>query len=148
MSGGFLARFTSLFSYRCYERRILLDFAALRNGLVALGVLALYAWQVPILGVAAAIALAPCNGVFIALVSADWVEHYGRLLVLGYSYQPNVSARCELEGGNMPTDREAEAAWRATLYTRIAVGDDPGPGHYPYPIPTFWGRVRALCGGS
>ena len=143
----FLARFTSLFSYRVFERRVLLDLAALRAGGSALigatAFVAVEGWPVW----AALLFVASC-GVVWALVCADWIEHYGRLLIFGYSYNPNVSARCELEGGTMPTNREAEPEWRRTLYTRLMVGDDPGPGHYPYPIPTFTGRLRAIMTGE
>lgn len=144
---GLVARFLSLASHRCYERRVLLDLAGLRNGLVGLGTVALFLWQVEALGAAAAVVAVPCNAVLIALVSADFLEHYGRGLILGYTYNPNVSAIGELEGSMCPTDAEAESAWRATMFTRLAPGDDPGSGHYPYPAATLCGRLRALGGG-
>ena len=140
---AFFSRFVALGSYRCYERRVLLDLAAFRNGLVALGSLGMLDWQAPIVGAGAAILLAPCNGVLLALVSADFVERAGRILALGYADNVNVSARCELEGANTPTKREHEAEWRHWMFKPLWP-DDPGPGHYLYPIPTFWGRVRAL----
>lgn len=143
-----MSRLVSLFSFRCYERRVLLDLAALRAGLTALLSALLLDWQAPLLGAAVAVALVPCNAALVALVSADWIEHYGRLLIFGYAYNPNVSAIGELEGSMCPTDRSAEAAWRATLYTRLAPGDDPSSGHYDYPIPTLWGRVRAIWSGA
>lgn len=138
-----MSRLRSLFSYRCFERRVLLDFAALRAGLTA-GIAALMLdWQADMLGGMVAVALLPCNAVLVALISADWIEHYGRLLVLGYAYNPHVSARCELEGANTPTRREDEAEWRRRMFVPLWP-DDPGPGHYPFPIPTVWGRVRAI----
>ena len=143
-----MSRLRDLFSYRCFERRVLLNFAAMRNGVVALGSALLLDWQAEQVGGFLGVLLMPCNAVLLALILADWVEHYGRLLVLGYAYNPNVSARCELEGGNMPAARDAERAWRTTMFTRIAVGDDPGPGHYPYPIDTFTGRLRAIFEGA
>ena len=144
-----MKRLRSLFSYRCFERRVLLNLAALRNGLVALGSLGMLDWQAPILGPLVATALVPCNAVLVALVSAAFVERAGRLLARGYVDNLNVSPRGELEGWNGPTNRRYETEWRRRMFTPVWP-DDPGSdvtgevGHYPFPIPTFWGRVRAL----
>ena len=138
-----MGRLRSLFSYRCFERRILLDLAALRNGLASLGSLALFVWQYGALGPGAAVLLVPCNAGLIALVSADFVERAFRILAFGYADNVNVSARCELEGANTPTKREHEAEWRRRIFQPVWP-DDPGPGHYPFPIPTLSGRLRAI----
>lgn len=135
---AFLARFVSLGSYRCFERRVLLDLAALRAGGGALVALVGYEWQAPLLG-GVAILLAPCNAVLWALICADFLERALRMLAFGYVDNVNVSPRCELEGGNMPTEREHEAEWRKWLL--VAVWPDE---KYQPPIPTLAGRVRAL----
>ena len=141
-----MRRIKALFSFRCYERRVLLNLAALRNTLVVNGALAMLAGHgVTIPGWA--YLLGPCYGVLAALISADWIEHYARLLILGYATNIRVSARGELEGWNGPTHEEQEAEWRRLLRWPI-FPDDPGPGVYPAPIPTFWGRVRAIWEGE
>lgn len=122
---------------------MLLNLAALRNGLVALGSLALLDWQASVLDPLMATALVPCNAALIALVSADVLERALRTMALGYADNVNVSPRGELEGWNGPTRREHENGWRLRMFLPV-FPDDPGPGHYPFPIPTFWGRVRAL----
>ena len=138
MSTGFFARVSGLFTHKERERRVLLNFAALRNTLVVLFVLAMVSvrteqgwpgWLV--------LFLAPCDGCLAALVSADWVEHYGFKLAVGYAYNPNVKAIGELELAMTPiTDDPAVLTeWRRTMFTRASLGDDPRSGHYPYPLP-------------
>jgi hypothetical protein len=142
-------RLSSLFSYQCFERRVLLNLAALRAGLTAMLSALLLDWQASILGAALAVVLVPCNAALPAAISADWIERAFRMLAFGEVDNVNISARCELEGANTPTHREHEAEWRRRL--RIPVWpDDPGslvtnePGLYPPPIEGFWNRVRAL----
>ena len=134
-------------SYRCYERRVLLDLAALRNG--AAGILAAWlmlvrqdqgwpAWAI--------VVCVPCDALFVAWVSADFVERQFRLLAFGRRDHPWISARLELEGAMTPEDRRHEPTWRNRMY-RPQWPDDPGSGRYDV-IPTFWGRVRALFTGA
>lgn len=140
-----MGRFTSLFSYRVFERRVLLDLAALRAGGGAILGATAYTAVVDHWPWWATIPFVASCGVFWALISADWIERALRVLAFGYQDNVNVSPRCELEGANTPTRREHEAEWRRRMFTPVWP-DDPGPGHYPYPIPTFSGRLRALVG--
>lgn len=127
-----LTRFTSLGTYKPWERRVLLDLVCLRSVAVVGGALALLqAHGVPIPWWA--YLLGPCYGALAALISADWLEHSLKRWVLGYTYNPNVMARGELEGSNTIMVAEQEALWRAKMYTHLAIGDDPGGGHYEYP---------------
>ena len=143
----FAGRLRSLCSYRCFERRVLLDLAALRAGLTACGAALLLDWQASILGAAPAVILVPCNATFVALISADFLERVFRMLALGYVDNVNVSPRGELEGWNGPTDRADEVEWRRRMFIPVWP-DDPGPGHYPYPIETLTGRLRAIMTGA
>jgi hypothetical protein len=141
-----MSRLRSLFSFKCFERRVLLDLAALRaggGGIVGATVaLALPDWPAPAL-----VVMVACCAVLWALLSADFLERALRLLAFGEVDNVNISARCELEGANTPTHRDHEAEWRRRL--RIPVWpDDPGPGLYPAPIPTLRGRLRALVKGE
>lgn len=144
---GVVSRIVSLFSYRCYERRVLLNLAALRAGLCGLVPAWLFHVQQDAFPLSVAIALIPCNAALVALIAADWLERYGRLLIFGYASNIRVSPRGELEGWNGPTHREQEATWRALLDVPI-FPDDPGSGRYPPPIVGFWNRVRAIFTGE
>ena len=129
---GFLERWSSLGSYQPWERRRLLDFACLRVMLTVDGALGMLAWQgatIPWW----AYGLGPCYGILAALISADWIEHGLKRLIFGYTYNPNVMARGELEGSNTIMVAEQESAWREKMFTHLAIGDDPGRGHYDYP---------------
>ncbi len=139
-----LERLTSLASYKPWERRRLLDLAALRNALVSLGALGLawvrvqQGWPTGLI-----LALVPCDACLIALVSADWVEHTLKRLIFDYDYNPNVFARGELECANTVMVAEQESEWRARMWTHLAIGDDPGSRHYDFPRP-WRQRWRAL----
>lgn len=143
----FVGRLLSLCSYRCFERRVLLDLAALRAGLTALCGALLFDWQAAALGGLVAVILVPCNAVGVALGSADFLERAMRMLAFGYADNLNVSPRGELEGWNGPTDRAHEAEWRRRMFQPVWP-DDPGPGLYPEPIPTLRGRLRAVVTGA
>ena len=66
-----------------------------------------------------------------SLISADFVEHGIRRLVLGYSYNPNVSAQGELEGWTGPTDSQHYLVWRELQFTPLRPWDgDPGSGRF------------------
>lgn len=146
-AGWLYRRLRSLFSYKCFERRILLDLAGLRNGAGALSALALFIWQYETVGALAAVILVPCNGVLWALISADFIERALRMLAFGEVDNVNISARCELEGANVPTHREQEPEWRQRL-RRAVWPDDPASGEYDPPIPTMRGRLRAIVTGA
>ncbi len=135
-----LERFTSLASYKPWERRRLLDLAVLRNTLVSLFALGM-AWVRVQQGVWPPwliLTLVPCDACLMALISADWIEHALKMLIFGYTDNPNVFARGELEGANTIMVAEQEEEWRARMWTWIAIGDDPGSRHYAFPRP--WRR--------
>ena len=127
-------RFSSLGTYKTRERRRLLDFACLRNALVAWVVLGLAAlrlafdwpwWSI--------VTLAPCDGVLAALVSADWIEHALKRRVLGTDYNPNIMAMGELEGSMTPMAEEYVARWEQVKHTPVAFWHgDPGGGEYEH----------------
>ena len=130
-----IERFTSLGSYKPWERRRLLDLACLRNTLVALLVLWLASvrvtqgWPVWLITM-----LAPCDACLMALVSADFVEHFFKRLLLGYSYNPNVMAMGELEGSMTPMSAEYAERWEREKFTPVAFWHgDPGSGRYERP---------------
>jgi len=129
-----LERFTSLGTHKTWERRRLLDFACLRNALVAWFVLGLAALRLavgwPWWGV---MALAPCDGILMALVSADWIEHWLKRRVFGYDYNPNVMAMGELEGSMTPMAEEYVARWEQVKFRPVAFWHgDPGGGEYEH----------------
>lgn len=101
-------------TYRPYERRVLCWLAVLRGTVTAAGTMAL--WHVqgtqdwPL---AVRVLLVPCNAALISLLSADFVEHLVRRLLLGYAYNPFVSAIGEWEGYMGPTRRVDAAQWNA-----------------------------------
>ena len=85
-----------------------------------------------------ALALVPADACLAGLVSADWIEHYLKKKIFGYNYNPNVMARGEFEGSNTIMDPIHEAVWREKMFSQLAIGDDPGGGHYDYPLPWRW----------
>lgn len=143
-----MERFTSLGTYQPWERRRLLDLAVLRCALVALAILGLaivragQGWPSWLI-----VTLAPADACLVALVSADCIEHALKVLIFGYSYNPNVMARGEFEGSMTIMDAAHESVWRATMFRRLAIGDDPASGHYPLPLP-WRARWRHLFGGD
>ena len=106
----FKSRFTSISIQRWYphERKILLALAIMRAVLSVSPCWVFTNWKIAsILSI-----LAP----LCALFSADFIENRLRKWLLGYSYNPNVSAIGEWEGYNGPTRQEDEAQWRAELW--------------------------------
>lgn len=102
------------------ERQILLQLAVLRAQVTATGALLLFAverwegWPAWLV----AFMLGP-NAVFFALLSADFLEHWLRKRLLGFDYNPRVSAIGEWEGWMGPTNTLASEggpamvqAWR------------------------------------
>lgn len=50
-----------------------------------------------------------------AIFSADFIENRLRRAIFGVSYNPNMWAMQEWEGGMFPTQREYEAQWREEI---------------------------------
>lgn len=135
-----IERLTSLGTFKTWERRRLLDFACVRNTLVALVVLGLasarttQSWPAWLIWM-----LAPCDAVLAALLSADCVEHFLKRLIFGYTYNPNVMAMGELEGSMTPMNVVYADRWEKLKFTPVAFWHgDPGGGHYDRP----WWRER------
>ena len=129
--------FSILYTYRPYERQVLLHLAALRT-IVTAGT-ALVFWSVTISqGWPGALGLTTtaCVAAGASLLSADFIEHRLRQRLLGYSYHPFVSAIGEWEGWMGPTDPNDAvgiAAWNA-----MKCG--PPPGGNVTPLLTWWGN--------
>ena len=99
-------------SYRPYEREVLCWLAVVRATVTTAGAMGLWAVQTaegwPL---ALRLVILPCDAALISLLSADFLEHAVRKGLLGYAYNPFVSAIGEWEGYMGPT-RDADApAW-------------------------------------
>lgn len=94
--------------YMPRERQVLLMLAMIRAQITAGGAILLFAiqraegWPSWV----SANLFGP-DAVLFALISADFVEHWLRKRLLGYDYNPRISAIGELEGWNGPTNRLA-----------------------------------------
>lgn len=112
------------YRFKPYERRVLLGLAWFRAVFTAAVCAPFPWWSWPI--------VAPLA----ALVAADFIEHRIRRRLLGYSYNPFVSAIGEWEGWMGPTDtRYGVEEWNAMKC---------GP---PPPIlREWWGDTDSFCG--
>jgi hypothetical protein len=88
-----------------------------------------YPTVIVIVGVVLISLLAPLT----ALISADVIEHYLRLFILGYDYNPYVSAIGEWEGWMGPTRTSDLPTWEAQKCQRP-------PAETPW-----WGDVTSFC---
>ena len=128
--------FSILHTYRPYERKVLLHLAALR-AIVTAGAALLF-WSATIRQgwpVALGLTTTACVAVWASLVCADFVEHSLRRWLLGYSYNPFVSAIGEWElwmGPTDPDDALGIAAWHKAKR-----------GRQPHECP-WWGDVASF----
>ena len=131
-------RFRSLIgTYQPYERRVLLNLAALRATITAgFSILMLWVQIHQEWAPWAMLITLPANATLAALASADFVEPILRKLLLGYSYNPYVSAIGELEGYNGPTD--AKDLLAIMTWDNMKCG--PPPGGNANPLLPWWGN--------
>lgn len=129
--------FAILYTYRPYERQVLLHLAALRAVLTAGAALVFWSatmsqgWPVVL-----SLTVTACVAAWASLVSADFIEHQLRKWLLGYGFNPFVSAIGEWEGWMGPTDPDDAvgiAAWNA-----MKCG--PPPGGNATPLMKWWGN--------
>ena len=129
--------FSIVHTYRPYERQVLLHLAALRAAVTAGAALAFWlvvtgqGWPL-----ALALTVTACVAALASLVSADFIEHALRKRLLGYPYNPFVSAIGEWEGWMGPTDPNDAvgiAAWNL-----MKCG--PPPGGNATPLMPWWGQ--------
>mgnify|MGYP001562997624 CR=1 FL=1 len=129
--------FSLLHTYRPYERQVLLHLAALRAVVTAGAALVFWSattsqgWPV-----ALALPATACVAAWASLLSADFIENRLRRWLLGYSYNPFVSAIGEWEGWMGPTDRN-DAVGIAT-WNLMKCG--PPPGGNVNPLLSWWGN--------
>ena len=123
-----------------YERQVLVWLAYGRSWIVGGATLGMFLveqsqgwpWWVSVLHLV-------CLSSFAALLSADFIEHAARGWLLGYAYNPFVSAIGELEGWMGPVnmidqqDRDGIVVWQA-----MQCG--PPPGGNANPLLPWWGN--------
>jgi len=111
-----IERFSSiLWTSHTYERQVLILLMWLRVSLVALASIVVWKWLTKWTFTRTAFKVLALMVVafIIALVSADFVEHYLKKITLGYTYNPRVMSVGELECSNVPTYKKILPLWEA-----------------------------------
>mgnify|MGYP001562051395 CR=1 FL=1 len=141
-----IERFTSIiWTTHPYERQMLILLMWLRVSLVALAAITVWWWLTKwtFTRTLYKVLAMPVLAFLVALGSADFVEHYAKDIFFGYTDNPRVMAKGELECWTGPNNKEYLTLWEQHkfnvlfyydgtkgIYRRAVWEGDPGSGKF------------------